>query len=415
MTFNQKVALINGLKIVQNSDLTAPIFEQPYTATSGYATELNQTDKGFMQTYANIPFVYSCVFQIQMAMAGLKIDVFEKKKNDEPILISDNRLFDPFIKPNPFMSRSFFWMYTAGSMELTGKSFWLLVRNKNGYIRWIIPLRPDLMKIKVDANGYITKYVLDVNNAPIEFDPNDIFYMRFYNPLDDYDGMSPLKSGTNSLIIYLKMDTYNKVLLDNQVSGSGVWVAKDPVPDNTFNRVKKEFLQNYAGYQNAGKPIFIDGGYDYKTIQMKPSEIQDIESRKYTRGDILSIYGVPPIIVQEWRDASIIANADVQYKSFYENNIVPKMKMYLEMINTFLIPQFDPDEKHYLKLDEDVISALAEAMATKIEKYKTGFGLAAVSPNDYREKVLGDKRIDDKDMDQYYMPMNLIPITDINV
>lgn len=413
MGFLSAVAQSAGLKYAgEGMKLDQQVFQTPY---GGQHTPvgLNDSDTDYLRTYATVPWVYSAVWQLQVNFAGLKFHVFRKTGDNEAEDVTNDDMFQMIQRPNPWSTKFHFWMHNIGALELNGKVFWWLPRNSQNQIMGIIPLRSDKMSIVPgDTTQFIKQYVYNVNGKEEVFDPEEIFYMRYWHPTDDFDGLSSVQAASNSIVLQLKGAAYNKKMFDNQIRPSGVWSSEQVLDDAIYKRAKKQFMDTYSGAYNAGNPIFIDGGYKYTSVEMKPKDIEYIKGNQITKGEILSTLGVPPILVQEYSDASVLANADVQMRSFWHNTMLPKISMILEVINEDFLPMILGDQAgdYYVDVDLSTIDALKEQEELKISKYKTGWDMAAVKPNDYREHVLGLERIDDPMMEQTYMKMNLIPI-----
>jgi len=405
-----QIAKANGYSIPKTVSIETNIYPvNEWSKRQG--VDIGSRDKDYLETYATIPWVYSCVYQIQIAISMLQFQIFRKTGTDKTENVTSEEKFDLFRKPNPNMGSFLFWMHTSGNMELTGKSFWWIAKDGNR-LAGIFPLRSDRISIiPGDSQQFIKGFLYEINNKKTEFKPEEIFYMRYYHPYDDYDGLSAVEASRSSIIMHLKSVIYNKALMDNQVRPSGAFMSEKPVMQSQWDRTKKEFKEKYAGIMNAGEPIFVDGYTKYESLQLKPADMEYIEQNKMTKGQFLSTIGVPPVLIQDYSDAKVVANSKVQIKNFMENTIIPKTKMYLESLNDYILPLFvGEDSRYFIDVDLTNIDALQENILMTIKKFVEGFKLAAVSPNDYRQHVLRLDRVNDPELDKHYLPMNLFPV-----
>ncbi|MBJ3785169.1 phage portal protein [Devosia sp. MSA67] len=121
--------------------------------------------------------------------------------------------------------------------------------------------------------------------------------MALFHPLDDHYGMAPLEAAQTSLDIHNASAQWNKALLDNAARPSGALVysaAAGSLTDEQFSRLKEEMETQFSGAANAGRPMVLDGGLDWKAIALSPKDMDFIEARHAAARDIALAFGVPP-------------------------------------------------------------------------------------------------------------------------
>jgi HK97 family phage portal protein len=92
---------------------------------------------------------------------------------------------------------------------------------------------------------------------------------------------------------------WNKALLDNAARPSGALVyagtdggALSPVQ---YERLKKEFADFYQGASNAGRPVVLDGGLDWRPMSLSPRDMDFLEAKHAAAREIALAFGVPPM------------------------------------------------------------------------------------------------------------------------
>ncbi len=93
---------------------------------------------------------------------------------------------------NPWYTRGDLWQATEIYLNLWGQAFWTLERDEEGR-REIWPLRPDRMTVLPDRRNYIRGFVYrGSGGTPVAYTPDEVVWLRYFNPLEEYAGLSPL-------------------------------------------------------------------------------------------------------------------------------------------------------------------------------------------------------------------------------
>src|SRR5690606_40859318 len=64
-----------------------------------------------------------------------------------------------------------------------------------------------------------------------------------------------------------------------------------------FRRVKEGLEQGFAGAHNAGRPMVLEGGLDWKSIALSPRDMDFIELKNGAAREIALAFGVPPMLL----------------------------------------------------------------------------------------------------------------------
>ena len=100
------------------------------------------------------------------------------------------RLLD---SPNPFWTRGDLWRATETYLSLWGSAFWGLERDEMGRVVEIWPLRSDGMRVVPDPRSYVRGFVyVGHGRQLVSYVPEDVVWLRYFNPQDEYAGLSPI-------------------------------------------------------------------------------------------------------------------------------------------------------------------------------------------------------------------------------
>jgi len=364
----------------------------------------------YLQTYEQVNWVYACAKVKGMNLAQLPLKIYTGIE-DEKVEITSNPAFDVWKKPSPFHSRQNFWMAAYGYLDMAGENFIYLMRDsENQPPRGMIQLRPDRIEIVADKKEYIKGYIYRIGGQDIPFQPWEIYYVRYFNPVDDYRGLSPIRAFANDIILELNSVHWAKDFFKSGAKPSGLLKTPDTLDEVAFKRLEKQFRDKYTGADSKAQGIIIlEGESDFTPFSMNPRDAEFLKQREFSKDAIMSALGVPPIMIMDLKKSSVLQNTEVQRRLFWTETLRPMYKMYEELINTDLMPLFGVDGA-YVEFDVSKIEALKEDRNEKAKRYFEGFKSGGVTPNDIVVDVFGKEAIDDPLMNSYFLPINQIPV-----
>src|SRR5690348_2835967 len=222
--------------------------------------------------YARNAIVYRAVRLIAESVGTLSFVLYEgsAERDEHPLL-------DLLRWPNPRQDGASFLESVASHLLLAGNAYVEAVGlNGEGgsQVRELYALRPDRMKLVPGPDGWPQAYDYTVAGSTVRFDQAaplpPILHLTFFNPLDDHYGLSPLEAATIAVDTHNAAAAWNKALLDNAARPSGalVYDFKDGVGLSApqYERLKREFAEQYQGASNAGRPMVLEGGLDWKAM-----------------------------------------------------------------------------------------------------------------------------------------------------
>ena len=242
--------------------------------------------------FAQNPVVYRCVRMIAEAAASvpLMVQVDGERRDDHPLVERLNR-------PNPEQSRQELFEQLYGFLQTAGNAY---LEAAGEGAEEFYALRPDRMQVVPGANGWPAAYDYTVGartrrlmRAADGFSP--VLHLKLFSPTDDWYGASPLEAAAWAVDVHNASGAWNKALLDNQARPSGALVyGGGNLTEDQFNTLKTELESAYSGPGNAGRPMVLEGGLDWKPMAMTPRELDHIEGKHAAAREIALAFGVPP-------------------------------------------------------------------------------------------------------------------------
>lgn len=300
--------------------------------------------------------VYQAINKIADAIASVKWNVFRGEQE----LIA-HPLLNLLANPNPFQSGPQYIRSKVGFLMIAGNGY--EERIKVGrQVRELYQLRPDRMKIKPSASGMPMEYIYEANGKKIVYPvdqsnmDSDVRHLRLFNPVDDWYGMSPIEAGHFGTNQHNEAMMWIQSLLQNSARPSGALVTDGAeLSEDAFNRLKEQIEDQYAGARNAGRPMLLEGGLDWKAMGLSPSDMAILETKFSAARDVCLAFGVPPQLLGIPGDNTYSNYAEARL-AFWEDTVIPLLEMISADWNTWLAAPMGVE----LRPDLDQVPAIAD-------------------------------------------------------
>jgi HK97 family phage portal protein len=275
--------------------------------------------------------------------------------------LSQHPLLSLLSRPNAREGGQRFLESLYGHLMVSGNAYVEAV-SLDGAPHELYALRPDRMRVVPDADGWPAAYEYAVGTQAVRFaireDEAPILHLTLFHPADDHYGLSPMEAAATALDIHNAAGAWNKALLDNAARPSGALVVGGTtLTDAQFDRLKGELEANYQGAGNAGRPLLLEGGLDWKPLSLSPKDMDFVEAKAAAAREIALAFGVPPLLLGLPGD-STHANYAEANRAFYRQTVIPLVKRTAEALAHWLAPAYR--EALRLEPDLDAIEALAD-------------------------------------------------------
>jgi HK97 family phage portal protein len=311
--------------------------------------------EGFMRNAV----VYRCVRMIAEAAAHVPLVVEDKGQR-----LTSHPLATLLAHPNPQAAGPSLFESLYAFLETAGNGYLQAVA-LGDEVKALYALRPDRMQAVPGRDGYPVAYNYTSGGKVTRFDQlaspvPEILHLTLFNPLDDCYGLAPLEAAQQALDIHNASGAWNKALLDNSARPSGAIVyssAAGALSQSQFDRLKDEIELGFQGALNAGRPMVLEGGLDWKTIAMTPKDMDFMEAKNAAARDIALAFGVPPMLLGIPGD-NTYANYAEANKAFWRQTVIPLVRRVAAALGHWLSPSFGgvtlvPDLDHIEALAED--------------------------------------------------------------
>jgi len=365
--------------------------------------------------YSENAIVYRCVNEIANNASRVKINLF---RGDQEI--DKHPLLDLLYNPSPTMSQVEWFQALYSYLLISGNNYILSVGGDNTPPTELYNLRPDRMSIRAGSRVMPVAYDYMLKGQVVESYLVDqatggskVKHIKLFNPLDDYYGMSPMQASSVDIDQHNLSNKHNVNLLQNgaRPSGAVIFNPKDEtgghvqLSDVQRNQLRNDINQRFSGTGNAGKPMLLEGDFEWKEMGLSPKDMDFIQLKNMSAKDIALVYGVPSQLIGI-PDSQTYSNFAEAKLALYNETIIPLLDRIQGDLNEWLVPMFKDDSLE-LRYDIDSIPAMAEQRKRVFESVSAGVKEGILTRNEARE-ALGYETMEGAD--SLLVPANLMPL-----
>lgn len=284
-------------------------------------------------------------------------------------------------KPNPCCAGVEFFESVISYRMISGNAYIRVIAAEGEPPRELYVLRPDRVMVIAGRNGMPLAYRYTVGDHSEDYPVNalngrsGVVHLKYFHPLNDWYGLSPIEAAAYSIDQHNQAAAWNQAMLQNGARPSGALVVKTAsdgtgghLSEEQYTRIKAQIDEGYSGAANAGRPLLLEGGLEWKEMSLSPKDMDFIEAKNSAARDIALAFGVPPQLLGIPGD-NTYSNLQEARIALWEETILPLLDYLTDVLNHTLVPMFGRElALHY---DADAISALSgkrEMLWERLEK-----------------------------------------------
>ena len=342
----------------------------------------------------------------------------ERLRKHSLIELEHTELHELLERPNPAQSFSSFLQEIIAFGKLTGNRFVYGITPESGAragkFRELYVLPSQVMEI--NSGGLmqpVKDYTLEYNGTH-RIPAEEILHIKDFNPYYDGTGshlygMSPLKAGLRSMDANNEALTTGVKYLQNQTARGVLMSEEGDLNETQARALKAKFKQQYQGSKNAGDVIITPKKLSWVNFGLNASDLSLLEQYDSTIKDLCNVYNVPVQLLNN-TSASTYNNQKEAKKALYQNAVIPELIKIRDEFNRWLTPKYG--DKLYIDFDFTVIPELQEETEKVVQQMSQAWWL---TPNEKRAATGYGIDQENKELDKYFIPANLLPIADTSI
>ena len=327
-----------------------------------------------------------------VAQAPLRIYRRLSDKEIEPVE-HDHPVQELLNRVNDWWTNADLWRATETYLSIWGSAFWFLERDGGTEVKGIWPLRPDKMRIVPDrrsaTNNYIAGFRYGGLRKEVPLAPNEVVWFRYFNPLDEYAGLSPIAAGRMPLDMGKAALQYNREFFRHgAIPQDLMFYVKGPVIDEEIEAFYARLEARHQGTKNAHKPMIWDlsasDGVKPERLGLSQRDMEFMAALNFTVEDAARIWGVPPpkMYSQTQSVYNNVRQADIE---FYTDTISTEWRFLEAEVNELLLPNLGAvDADLIVRFDTSQVLPLQEALAELHDRERLDVQAGILTSNEVR-------------------------------
>jgi len=323
---------------------------------------------------------------------------------DGKLKAKDKELYNLLnLQPNPLMTSSTWRKMMIHDINMRGTHFAQILRNRRGEVIAIYPLIHDSMTVEQRENGEPVYIYQTKKHGRVIF-PKEKILSIFTIPDDNgLTGISPIARVMREFVYADTLQEFGQNFFNNGANPTGIFRKDGVLEEKAFYRLKNDLAENYRGLKNSGKPMLLEDGLDFTRLTIANNESQFLESKKFSKEQIASIFRVPTHLLNGY-DGATFSNIEQLSQEFIQFTMLPWFTTIEQELMVGLIPK---KEQPNFKILFNVDSLLRGDYQSRTEGHATLWRIGALNQNEIRAKE-GRNKIENGE--KYYVEMNMTPI-----
>lgn len=372
-------------------------------------TMLDGRPVSFAELYRKQVWVGVMVNKLARQISRLPLKVYERDSQGDRKRVREHSLVDLIRTPAPGCNAGQLKQWLATPTLIHGNGVLSKIRTNSArapHRLWPLDWRYMEVFARGGTDAIADPFVFWRSRefgGALDIDPRDIVHVRWH-AVDSKIGISPLEQLGVTVRIEGAAQDYQQNYLEHGVRPpSAVQLPQGVVIDkDTRAEMRADLNAAYGGAANAGNPVLLPGGVEWKSIAHSAHDAELIQQRHLTREEVAAAYDVPPPMVGILDKASF-SNITEQHKMLFTTVLGPWLTMIEE---TFQAQIIDPEpEFGGLFVEFDLAEVLKGDKVKEMAALKTAVQSGLYTINEARQ-ILNLPSFDEDWCDQPLIPVN---------
>lgn len=252
-------------------------------------------------TAMTVSAVYACVDRLSTDLARCSPFLYSLDENDTQHKVTEHEMLALFARPNRQQTWFEFTRQLWISLLLRGNGYAAIRRNLRGEPIELIPINPDAVMVLEAGDGSIFYNVNRIGlwqiamlqDFPVAIAAEDMFHLRGIS-FNSLVGVSTIGLARDSIGLAMALEQQANRFIANGARPATWLKTARTLTDVAAKRLKAQFDDMNAGYQNTGKTVVLESGIEPVALQLTSVDLQFIEQRKMQPEDVCRFFGMPP-------------------------------------------------------------------------------------------------------------------------
>ena len=362
---------------------------------------------------------FTCLKMLSETLAKMPVKYYQK--TDRGIVEAEQTETSKLLtkRPNPFMTPTVFWNTVEMNRNHYGNAYVYMrkkfIRQRYGGEFRIIDLwvmQSNCVQIVVDDAGIFAGvgrlwyvYTDPTSGRQYVFSTDEVMHFKTSFSFDGITGLPVQQILRDTVSGASASQEFMNGMYESGLTAKATLEYTGELNDGAKEALRKSFEEFGSGAKNVGKILPVPLGMKLTPLDIKLTDSQFFELKKYTALQIAAAFGVKPNQINDYSKSSY-ANSELQQLSFYVDTELFVIKQYEEEINFKIATEEEQDSGFYYKYNEKVL--FRTDSKTQMSYLKEGVTGSIIKPNEARRKL---DMPDAEGGDELFANGSIVPLT----
>lgn len=326
--------------------------------------------------------VYTCVRILSEGVASLPLHTYKRLQRGKERAYDHPLYYVLHDIANEEMTAFSLFETMMHHLLLWGNAYAEVVRNGRGEVVEIYPLMPNTTYLERNQRDKKLYYrtIIPQTNEHVILPASKVLHISGLG-FDGRQGYSVIQMAREAVGMALATEEYGARFFGNGAKPSGILEHPNSLSEPAQKRLRSSWNEMHQGLSRQHRIAILEEGMQYKQIGIPPEDAQFLETRRYQKQEIASLYRVPLHMVNDLADATF-SNVEHMGIEFVKYSLQPWL---IRFEKTMLMKLLAPNERKKYFIEFLVDGLLRGDSKTRYESYQIGRQNGWLSVNDIRE------------------------------
>lgn len=345
--------------------------------------------------------VWACVRLIAGSIASLPTSAYVRNGLVRESYPNPRWMYNP----NPEQTAIVFWEQVLMSLLLYGNAYIALVRDNRYDVQELWVLHPSNVTPRRDGLNNKLQYHchLDDGTEKILQPDSELMHIKGLSAPGSLTGLNPIQQAREAIGLGLATEEFGARFFAQGTSTNVVLESDQELSEEQLRRTAESWKRSHTGLRKAHLPAVLTG-LTAKNLTIPNDQAQFLETRKFQRSEIASLFAVPPHMIGDVTTSTSWGTGIEQQQIGF---VVHTLRTWIERVEQSCNILFPPESRAFMKFNVDGL--LRGDTAGRYNAYAVGLNNGFLSPDEVRAledraPIPGGKGSD------FRQPMNMGPL-----
>lgn len=339
---------------------------------------------------------FTCLKMLSETMGKLPLKYYKAEGSGRTRADPDDAARLLINRPNPIMTPATFWGTIEANCQHYGNAFvWIqtifIKKGKYGgeyRVKAFWPMQSDRTTVLMDDAGIFGgagelyyRYNDPKTGKTYTYAQNSIMHFKTWCSFDGIMGASVQDILKNAVSGAGEAQAYLNSLYTQGMTASMALQYTGDLDKSKRTALANEYNSLFTGAKNAGKVVPLPIGMTLQPLNIKLTDAQFYELKKYTALQIAAAFGIKPNQINDYEKSSY-ANSETQQLAFLVDTMLYRLTQYEQEINYKCQTRVQIDNGFFYKFNEKAI--LRADSETQMGSIKAAVNNGIYTPNEAR-------------------------------